>query len=334
MRIEAFSEGKDPAHPEANEDRFVVLPGRAYAVIDGVTDRLGTRYDGMLAGQYGAVLVKEALEEILGRRDHGVGDARDLVPRLTSVIAAAYARHGTLDAARADTNRRFSATLALVLERTDHLELLLIGDSGVRLGLSRDVRQDKDLDLVTANARHEAWAVIAPRTADFAARERLSRRVTWSGTRQDATGLEGVLDAADLLAIEAAAIAANAHALPHLPLPDIERLVRGGIINAQGGYQNNAGSILGYSCLDGFEVPLGFVHHERVPKVGIDAVELYSDGYFKGGEGFGIAAWERAFDDVEREDPAKIGAYRSVKGTIGAIKADDRTYLGIAWRSA
>lgn len=334
MRIEAFSEGKDPAHPEANEDRFVVLPGRAYAVIDGVTDRLGTRYDGMLAGQYGAVLVKEALEEILGRRDHGIDDARTLVPRLTAVIAAAYGRHGTLAAARADTNRRFSATLALVMERADSLELLLVGDSGVRLDLRRDVRQDKDLDLVTANARRAAWAVIVTRTGDGAVRERLSRKVTWGGTRQAPDGLEGLLDAADLRAIEAAAIAANRARLPHLPPADIEALVRGGIVNAQGGHQNNAGSILGYSCLDGFDVPLGFVHHERVARAGLATVELYSDGYFKGGEGFGIAAWERAFEEVERADPAKIGDYPSVKGTIGAIKADDRTYLGIAWRRA
>lgn len=332
MRVEAFSEGKDPAHPEANEDRFVVLPGRAYAVIDGVTDRLGTRYDGMLAGQYGAVLVKEALEEILGRRDHAIDDARALVPRLTAIIAAAYARHGTLEAARADTNRRFSATLALVLERSDHFELLLVGDSGVRLDMTRDVRQDKDLDLVTANARREAWKAIAPRIADPARRESLSRRITWSGTRQPAADLEGVLTAAELAAIERDAIDVNRVRLPHLPAADVENLVRGGIINAQGGYQNNAASILGYSCLDGFDVPLRFVHHERVKRESIGAVELYSDGYFKGGDGFGIAAWERAFDEVEREDPSKIGAYPSVKGTIGPIKADDRTYLGISWR--
>lgn len=334
MRIEAFSEGKDPAHPEANEDRFVVLPGRAYAVIDGVTDRLGTRYDGMLAGQYGAVLVKEALEEILGRRDHGIADARALLPRLTAVIAAAYARHGTLEAARADTNRRFAATLALVMERPDAFELLLVGDSGVRLDLRHDIRQDKDLDLVTANARREAWAVIAARTADAATRERLSRRVTWGGTRQAVEGLEGLLDDADLRAIEEAAIAANRARLPHLPAADIAALVRGGIINAQGGYQNNAASILGYSCLDGFDVPLSFVHHARVPRASITAVELYSDGYFKGGDGFGIDAWERAFEEVERADPAKIGDHPSVKGTLGPIKADDRTYLGIAWRRA
>ena len=331
MRLEAFSEGKDPAHPEANEDRFVVLPGRGYAVIDGVTDRLGTRYDGMLAGQYGAVLVKEALEEMLGRRGGTPDNACELVPALTAIIADAYGRHGTLERARGDCNFRFSATLALVLERDDHVELLLIGDSGIRLGTSRDIRIDKDLDRVTATARRYAWDMIASRTADPDLRETISRRVTWGGTRQATTHLGGVLNADDLATIEAAAIVGNLAALPHLSRADIAGLVQGGIIHAQGGHQNNPHSALGYSCLDGFEVPLQFVHHERVPRAGLDSVELYSDGYFKGGDGFGITAWEHAFAEVEREDPAKIGAYASVKGTLGAIKADDRTYLGVAW---
>src|SRR6185295_20206596 len=110
MRIEAFSQGKDPDRPDANEDRFLVLPGRGYAVIDGVTDRVGRRYDGMLAGQYGATLVEQALAERLGRRDLP-DDARLLVPTLSEAIAKAYARHGTLERARADWNYRFATTL-------------------------------------------------------------------------------------------------------------------------------------------------------------------------------------------------------------------------------
>jgi hypothetical protein len=42
MLIEAFSEAKDPFAPHTNEDRLVILPGRAYAVIDGVTEHAMT----------------------------------------------------------------------------------------------------------------------------------------------------------------------------------------------------------------------------------------------------------------------------------------------------
>jgi hypothetical protein len=74
---------------------------------------------------------------------------------------------------------------------------------------------------------------------------------------------------------------------------------------------------------------MGFVHHERVARADARSVELWSDGYFRPGDGFGVDAWERAFAAVEAEDPAKIGRYPSVKGSLGAVKADDRTYLGV-----
>ncbi len=332
MRIEAFSVGKDPARPDANEDRLVVLPGRGYAVIDGVTDRVGARYDGMLAGQYGATLVADALTTLLTPCE--CADARALVPALTAAIEAAYARHGTLERARGDRNYRFSATLALALERADHFEILLVGDSGVRLGGGREIRLEKDLDLVTATLRREAWNALAARGVDGAARQTASRRVALHGSRLAQLDLAGALDEADLAAIEREAVAAALARMPHLPRADVERLVQGGIVNAQGDYQNARGSALGYSCLDGFEVAMEFVHHERVAREAAPTVELYTDGSFKPGDGFGVDSWERAFAEVEAEDPAKIGRYPSAKGTLGAVKADDRTYLGVAFARA
>ena len=65
MRFEAFSLGKKFGQPEANEDSFVVIPGAGYAVIDGVTDRTGTRYAGMLSGQFASRTVKRATERFL-----------------------------------------------------------------------------------------------------------------------------------------------------------------------------------------------------------------------------------------------------------------------------
>ena len=50
MKIEAFSEGKKLDAPEANEDRFLILPGLGYAVIDGATDISGRLYYGKSTG--------------------------------------------------------------------------------------------------------------------------------------------------------------------------------------------------------------------------------------------------------------------------------------------
>lgn len=328
MLIEAFSEAKVSSAPDTNEDRFVILPGRAFAVIDGVTDRLGTRYNGMLSGQYAATIVKDALEYALSRPDRP-RETQALIPILTQAIADAYRSHDMLDAARADCNYRFSSTLALALVGDETIDIALVGDSGIRINGSRVLQVDKDLDLITSTLRQQAWPIIGSRTSDPAVQEKASRRVTWFGTRQPLEALAEILDPQDLALIEERAVAACVQALPHVPRDDIEALVRGGIVNAQGAYQNNTSTILGYSALDGFEVPLSLVHFERLPRAEVKTIELFSDGYFKPGADFGVASWEQAFQEVERDDPAKVILYPSPKGSTATHWTDDRTYVGI-----
>jgi hypothetical protein len=328
MLIEAFSEAKDPSAPHTNEDRLVILPGRAYAVIDGVTDRLGTRYDGMLSGQYAAVVVKGALEHMLSAPDCP-GDGIDVVRALTGEIERAYRKHDVFDAARSDWNVRLSAALALVLVQDETLDIVLVGDSGVRVNGDHTVRVEKDLDLITAILRRQAWPVIGERIPDPEKQEQVSRQVTWHGTRQPLEAVADVLDAAAMAYIERRAIEANLAALPHVPRTDIENLVQGGIVNAQGGYQNNASLLLGYPCLDGFEVPERMIQVERLPRRDVETIEIFSDGYFKPGDWFGVAAWEQAFAEAEREDPAKVLLYASPKGSTATMWSDDRTYLGV-----
>lgn len=328
MLIEAFSEAKAPSAPDTNEDRFVILPGRAFAVIDGVTDRLGTRYNGMLSGQYAATIVKEALEYALTRPDRPT-DTRVLIAILTQAIADAYRSHDMLDAARSDCNYRFSSTLALALVCDETVDIALVGDSGIRINGSRILQVDKDLDLITSTLRQQAWPIIGSRTSDPAVQEKASRRVTWFGTRQPHEALADILDPQDLALIEQRAITACTQSLPHVPRDDIGTLVRGGIVNAQGAYQNSTSTILGYSALDGFEVPSSLVHFERLPRAEVRTIELFSDGYFKPGTDFGVASWEQAFQEVERDDPAKVILYPSPKGSTATHWTDDRTYLGI-----
>jgi len=328
MLIEAFTEAKDPSAPHANEDRLVILPGRAYAVIDGVTDRLGTRYDGMLSGQYAAVTVQRALEHMLSAPD-APEDPVAIVDALTATIAAAYKTHGMAEKVLSDWNLRISAALALVLVGHESVDVILVGDSGVRINGERIIRFEKDLDVITAILRRQAWPVIGQKVSNPEKQEQVSRRVTWHGTRQPLDALAGILDADDMALIEGRAIAANVEALPHVSKADIENLVRGGIVNAQGGYQNNGALQLGYPCLDGFEVPRHMLRIERLQRLSVETIEIYSDGYFKPGDGFGVAAWEQAFAEAEREDPAKVLLYHSPKGSTAKLWADDRTYLGV-----
>jgi hypothetical protein len=327
--IEAFSAGKNPADPAANEDRFVVLPGRAYAVIDGVSDRTGARYEGILSGRYAALVAGNALEAALAADRQAAPRGDRLIDILTQAIAAEYARLGILDIARKDHNFRFAATLALFVQHQSEAEIVLVGDSGVRVNGTRVLRVEKDLDFISATLRRHAWTTIAERTDDPEIRHEMSRRVTLHGTRHSRELVVPHLDAAALDGIEQRSIAAARASLPAVPVADIEAMVQGGIVNAQKRYQNNADSPLGYSCLDGFAVPDILVQTTRIPLTDIKEVELFSDGYFKLGEDFGVEAWEAAFAEVEAVDPEKISLYPSVRGSQGGLKADDRTYLGV-----
>ena len=313
MRIEAFSEAREPANPQSNEDALVILPGRAYAVIDGVTDRNGTRYDGMLAGRYAARVVADALTAMFAT-DAPAAEA--VVPTLTAALRAAYARHGiTPDAA--NWGGRICCTLALAIPRAaDAVDVVLVGDSGLRLNGSTVLQMHKDLDQITALLRAAAWPHIG---GDAVAREALARQVVFHGLRQTIPGL-------DLDSIGTEAATACHASLPHVPAADIAFLLEHGIVNGQGHYQNHTESVLGYACLDGFAVPPSLI---RVERHQAHTIEAFTDGYARPAPGFGIAAWEADFAATERLDPSKIGPYKSVKGSLPGRWSDDRSYLGI-----
>src|SRR5712671_2585741 len=133
MQIEAFSKGKKLDAPDANEDRFLVLPGLGYAVIDGATDISGRLYDGRSAGWLASQLAMQAVADFLCREtDRDLGADR-LIEHVSATLRACYMRHGILEIARDDPARRFGATLTLAADRGDTFRFVLIGDSGLRI---------------------------------------------------------------------------------------------------------------------------------------------------------------------------------------------------------
>ncbi len=321
IHLEAFTASRDPARPDANEDAFVVLPGRAYAVIDGVSDRTGTRYGGELSGRHAARLVAATLERLLLAAPPPV---ESIVPTLTATLHEAYLRHGTLAAAEASWGARLCCTLALAVQDGTQLHLVLVGDSGIRLNGRQVLQMNKDLDRITATLRSHAWHFLPH--ADPALRDAVARQVTWKGIGQDPAALAPHFAPADLAAIAAAAEAECLATLPHVPRADIVHLLTRGIVGAQGDYQNAPDSILGYACLDGFPVPRTLMRITTVEARTIDTLELFTDGYFAPGATPTLAAWEAARTEVEATDPAKTGRFRSTKAT------DDRTYVGVVMR--
>lgn len=330
MRIEAFSEGKNLDDPAANEDQLLVLPGRGYAVIDGVTDRTGHRYDGMLAGRMAGLLVRDATAGFLLDPANRALDPEGLVAHVSAAIQAAYVRFGIAEDARARPANRFGATLALAAELDDTIRIVLVGDSGVRLNGEELIVIDPGLDKVTAGIRLAAWQVLEAMGAPRDACQSVARSCVFQGLQKLQPEMRPWLDEASLAALRDDYLAKAEATFRGVPKADLETLIDGGIIDGQGQFQNNTESPLSYCVLDGFAVPMMLVRIVDRPKSSIRTLELFTDGYFAPGAEPTIDAWEAAFAEVEISDPDKRHHYPSVKGTVGRIRADDRTVVIIS----
>lgn len=333
-QLEAFTLGKTFGHPEANEDSLVVMPNLGYAIIDGVTDRNGTRYDGMLSGQFASRTVKRAIETFLlaqGQTDKPnlqFQGGTHFVDYLGSAIRAGYSANGALAAAEADWKLRGGCTVMAALILGDHLEIVAVGDSGLRLNGTDVVQALKPLDDVTAILRRETWHYFAALGGAIDACDRHAAAMTWQGTRNQTAGSATAAPEV-IVAIEERALQECQRHLPTIPDHEMLMLIQNGISNGQGHFQNVTEPALGYGSLDGFAVPPRHIVSRSYSLAEVDTIELFSDGYFKLGAGFGIAAWEAAFNEVEAEDFHKIGRYMSTKGTTATQLTDDRSYLGI-----
>lgn len=333
-QVEAFTLGKKFGHPETNEDSLVIMPNLGYAVIDGVTDRNGTRYGDMLSGQFASRVVQRAIEQFLlaqgqpGQDQLQFQGGAHFVDYLGQAIRAGYVAHGALDAVEADWKLRGGCTVMAALFIADRLEVVAVGDSGLRINGTDTLQVLKPLDDVTAILRRETWRYFEALGRPIAECDAHAASMTWQGTRNQPVGAV-TADAEVVAAIEQLVLTACQEHMPGVPVSELLMLIQHGISHGQGHFQNVTEPVLGYGGIDGFAVPERFVETRSYALAEIDTIELFSDGYFKPGAGFGVAAWETAFQEVEAEDLHKIGRYMSTKGTTQTQLTDDRSYLGV-----
>jgi len=326
VRIEAFSEGKNLDEPEANEDQFVVLPGRGYAVIDGVTDISGRIVEGMRTGRYASRIVQRAAAEVACDPAAATVAPRAIVDWITARLQAEYVRHGIADEVRADPTRRFGATLTLALDLGAMFRFVIVGDSGLRLNGSEVIVDGAGLDRVTAVLRQEAYRIVGDAGGNLERKRRVSRACSFYGVATLHPEMQPALDEAGRSLLHTRSIESSSRLFPSAPAADIRHLVDHGI-SGQTRFQNNTVSPFSYSVFDGFPVPMPLVKVIDRPRETIRSIELFTDGYFKVGSAPDVAAWETAFDEVERIDPEKIGVWPSVKGSSGRMRTDDRTVV-------
>jgi len=332
--LEAFTFGKRIGQPEANEDRLVIMPGTGYAVIDGVTDRNGTKYGGMLAGRFASYAAGLALTDFLtglaaGKRGYDGPEA--LIAVLTEALANGYRSAGVYDRARTDWTVRAGCAATIAFFYEGQMNIVAVGDSGVRINGGRVIQGLKPLDDVTSRLRQVSWRYFEARGVTDNECEKLAASVTWKGTRNQPDSLP-TASAEFRAAIEAQALQANREALPDVPEDELLELIHNGIANGQGKFQNATDLALGYGVIDGLPVPARYIDTASFKLSDVETIELFSDGYFSIAKLFGVAAWEAEFERVECEDPHKIGPYMSTKGTTATVLTDDRTYLGVRLR--
>jgi hypothetical protein len=326
MRIEAFSEGKDRADPAANEDRFLVLAGRGYAVIDGVSDFGGARHEGRSAGSVASRAVQHAVARFLADPAEAETDAARLIGSVSADLRAAAARYGVPGPAEGRPGSRFAATLTLAADLGASFRFILVGDSGIRLNEREITIVNSGLDQVVASLRQEAYRAVRAAGGDLEMCRRVGRACALHGAAALTAEMRPWLDAAGLAAIRRACLARCHARFPLVPTHHLAQLLDRGI-SGQGEYQNSTTSPLGYAVLDGSEVPMALVRVIDRPRASLRTIELFTDGYFEPGATAAVAAWEAAFAEVERVDPEKIGRYASVKGSTPAAWADDRTVV-------
>jgi protein phosphatase 2C-like protein len=326
MKIEAFSEGKNLDAPEANEDLFLALPGKGYAVLDGATDISGQAYEGRHGGWLASRIVAQATAEFLLNPAERELQADRLIEYLSAAIRASYAKHGILDIVHTDRARRFGATLTLAADLGETIRFVLIGDSGLRIDGTEIVVNDTGLDLVTASLRVEAYRIVQVAGGGADDRSRVGRACAFYGVAKLHPDMRPWLDDSTRAEVCERSLAWCRARFPAVPEADIRRLLDTGI-SGQARFANNTASPLSYAVLDGFEIPLPLVTVLDRPRATIRSIELFTDGYFKPGATAALSDWEAAFAEVESVDPEKIGRYPSVKGSSTRIRTDDRTVL-------
>jgi hypothetical protein len=326
MKIEAFSEGKNLDAPEANEDQFLVLPGRGYAVIDGATDITGQLYDGKRGGWLASQIAMQAVAGFLLDPAERELSPERLIEHISAAIRASYVRHGILEIARGDPARRFGATLTLAADLGDTFRFVLIGDSGLRIDGAEVFVNDTGLDLVTASLRVKAYRMVGDAGGGAEDRARVGRAAAFYGAAKLHPDMRPWLDETKRALLCERSLAWCRARFPAIPEADIRLLLDTGI-SGQAQFANNTASPLSYAVLDGFDIPLPLVRVIDRPRAAMRSIELFTDGYFKPGDAPALDDWEAAFAEVERDDPEKIGRYPSVKGSTARMNTDDRTVV-------
>lgn len=316
MLIESCSIPKTRDLSRPGDDVLAVLPGRLYAVFDGVTDASGNQVQGMSPGRFAAG------QAALTMMTHAMGPDRDSQTPAEWLVSMNLAIRQGLGKS---WSVRVGTTAAVVEDAGgDNLRFLIVGDSGIRINGHELIWLTKDVDLIYTAGRVAIFRQLAASGLTGDALEARTRQLV-------VAGLSGAAHCG-LAPSAVAAIVDDAQrsCAPRLK-PDAVNLVadllHAGIAGGQSAYCNRLGHSLGYAVLDGGQTRgPGLLSFSR-PKSSVHSIELFTDGYMSCPQGARVPDWEAEFFRVEAEDFTKTAAYASAKGSTSTTFSDDRSVL-------
>ena len=325
MDVEAFTVAKDPKTPARNEDRYVIIPDRAYAVIDGVSDKTGLRHDGQTGGQLAGRMVEEVIRKVCEQRGPDDIEGTWLAERFEERFQKFYAEIENSRTFEVAPSVPFGAQLVLALKGRVSFRFIIIGDSGLRLNGREVFAANHPLDRLCAAIRKVVWRHLDSRHVPVAEKNAIARAYTIEGLGSVLPQWSDLIDEDVLRTLRTAVFDDTSRMQETVDGSLLKKALLGGL-REQNLYANRHHP-LGYPCINGLPIPQDFIVQFDRPFEDIDTIELFSDGYFGYPEGSRISDWESRLAMIEATDPEKIGDYASTKGSSEGRYTDDRTIV-------
>lgn len=236
MNLEIFSHSKYKNQRLNGDDVFLHIPDKIYAVFDGATDALGTKFDGVSVGRVVAYTVASEISNLIFNVEMDETTPLTVIlERLRNSLFNKFNQMGW----------EFlpSTTTAMVYEFEDCYRIIAIGDSSIRINGSKTYSKKKIIDQVSTSAR--VWVFnhfkkILEKENDEI--ELLVRKVIYKGLNLAVE--EAVLTPENVEEIvEVATKFSDVVGQEN----EVKEFLSAGI-QSQYKYANNADSILGYGC--------------------------------------------------------------------------------------
>jgi hypothetical protein len=324
--FEAFTSAKNPHAPETSEDQVVIVPGVAYAVIDGATDISGKRWNDVLGrgatgGRLAATAIAQALRDFAAAPFVELPTPEQVFAPLTAAVAALYQRLGILEDARRHSDVRFRATLAVALVAGNRLRLVRAGDSGFRVNGEVQLEPDFPAETALVTVRSQAWHLLAGRGVPVEERRQKARQLIVEGL--DEGGLAIGLSAAEIAVVTNESVmhprvVAAFKGDPEAALSIMRQGLKG---------QRKAPGEHTASVIDGIGDPSSVAAVKDFDLDAIETLEIFSDGYPAMPGEASIAAWESALANADSTDPERVDEFPATKGKVGDHFGDDRSII-------